>query len=90
MEKIKPFEIIVAQFKVSPETAKYFLGRVQKSFKKQKPPHSLILEFMAGRKFKSLPKPYDIAKLMNENNIWQHPLYPEPLSPEDEKDPYFS
>jgi hypothetical protein len=86
----KPYETIAMRFKVSDESAKYFLGRVQKSFKKVKPPQALILDFMAGLKLKTLPKPYEIAKLMSENDIWQYPLHAEPAAPEDEKDAYFS
>ena len=41
MHKSKPFEIIAVQFRISRESAKYFLIRVQKSFKTEKPPHQL-------------------------------------------------
>jgi hypothetical protein len=39
MNKIKPYEKIASQFQMSKESAKYFLGSVQKSFKTEKPPH---------------------------------------------------
>ena len=40
-KNIKPFEKIASQFQMSQESAKYFLGQVQKSFKKEQPPHKL-------------------------------------------------
>jgi hypothetical protein len=86
MEKIKPFEIIASQFQISKESAKYFLGRVQKSFKKEKPPHQLIIDFMGGQTFESLPKPYQVAKMMNESGVWAYPLNAEPPEPVDEWD----
>ena len=78
MHKTKPFEIIAVQFRISRESAKYFLIRVQKSFKTEKPPHPLILEFMNGQNFESLPKPHQVARMMNERGVWVHPLNPEP------------
>jgi hypothetical protein len=89
MNKAKPFEIISERFQVSKESAKYFLGRVQKSFKKEKPPEKLIIEFMQGKKFASLPKPHHVASLMNESGVWVHPLNAEPPAPEDEEDVHF-
>jgi hypothetical protein len=86
MEKIKPFEIIASRFQVSKESAKYFLGRVQKSFKTEKPPHQLIIDFMGGQTFESLPKPYQVAKMMNEGGVWAYPLNAEPPEPVDEWD----
>jgi hypothetical protein len=86
MEKIKPFEVISSRFQVSKESAKYFLGRVQKSFKKDKPPHQMIIEFMNGQIFESIPKPYHVAKMMNEDGIWKYPLSSEPPEPIDEWD----
>jgi hypothetical protein len=74
MDKIKPFEKIASQFHISQESAKYFLNRVQKSFKTEKPPHKLILEFIEEKKLQSLPEPYDIAALMNESGVWAHAL----------------
>lgn len=90
MHKTKPFELIAVQFRISRESAKYFLIRVQKSFKTEKPPHQLILEFMNGQNFESLPKPHQVATMMNESGIWVHPLNPEPpgLIPSGEEDIY--
>ena len=81
MDKTKPFEIIAARFQISRESAKYFLIRVQKSFKTEKPPHQLILKFMQEKNFDSLPKPYHVASLMNEAGLWSHPLNAEPPDP---------
>ena len=86
MNKIKPFEVIASRFQISKESAKYFLGRVQKSFKTEKPPHQLILEFMGGQTFESLPSPYQVAKMMNEGGVWAYPLNAEPPEVIDEWD----
>ena len=88
MRKTKPFEIIAVQYGISRESAKYFLVRVQKSFKTEKPPHPLILEFMIGQKYELLPEPYQVAALMHEHGIWVHPMNAEPLRPVDEEDLY--
>lgn len=74
MQKIKPYEKIAAQFDVSVESAKYFLGRVQKSFKLEKPPHQLILDFIEAQEFEFLPQPYDVAAMMNESGVWDYAL----------------
>ena len=89
MNKTKPFEVIASRFQISKESAKYFLGRVQKSFKTEKPPHQLIIEFMSGQVFESLPEAYQVAKLMNEGGIWAYPLNAEPRPPIDEEDDLF-
>ncbi len=89
MDKTKPFETIAARFKISKESAKYFLGHVQKSFKTAKPPQALIIEFMAGRKFKSMPKPHEVAKMMNEGGVWVEALNAEPPALVDDDDIYF-
>lgn len=78
MDKIKPFETIASRFQISKESAKYFLIRVQKSFKTEKPPHQLILKFMEEQNFESLPKPYYVAVQMSEAGLWAYPLHPEP------------
>lgn len=78
MNKSKPFELLSVKFGISRESAKYFLIRVQKSFKKEKPPHQLILKFMEEKDFESLPKPYHVAALMNEAGLWAYPLNAEP------------
>jgi hypothetical protein len=88
MDKTKPFEIISARFQVSRETAKYFLIRVQKSFRAEKPPHRLILEFIEGQNFLSLPSPHQVATLLNESGIWDQPLNPAPRTLVDEEDFY--
>jgi hypothetical protein len=88
MDKSKPFEIIAARFQISVESARYFLGKVQKSFKTEKPSHQLIVEFMSAETFETLPKPHQIARLMNERGVWVYALNPEPASPRDEPDLY--
>jgi hypothetical protein len=88
MDKTKPFEKIAARFQISNESAKYFLGQVQKSFKVEKPPHQLILDFMDGQKYEALPKPYHVAKGMNDGGLWVFPMNAEPVDPEDEEDLY--
>lgn len=89
MNKTKPFEIISARFQISGESAKYFLGHVQKSFKTKKPPQQLIIEFMEGENFESLPMPHQVATLMNKSGAWAYPLNAEPPTPVDEADVYF-
>lgn len=74
MDTLKPYQKIASKFQISQESAKYFLGRVQKSFKKEKPPHALILEIMDTHKFDTLPEPYDVALIMHESGIWEHKL----------------
>ena len=86
MDKNKPFEIVSARFQISKESAKYFLIKVQKSFKTEKPPHQLIVDFMSGQTYETLPKPHEVARMMNEAGVWTHPLNPEPPSPVDEED----
>jgi hypothetical protein len=81
MNKTKPFELIASRFQISRESAKYFLARVQKSFKTEKPPHQLILQFMQEKEFETLPKPHHVASLMNEAGLWSYPLNPEPPDP---------
>ena len=81
MDKTKPSDIIAARFQISRDSAKYFLIRVQTSFKTEKPPHQLILKFMEEQDFESLPKPHRVATLMNEAGLWVHPLHAEPPGP---------
>jgi hypothetical protein len=88
MDKVKPFQILAVRFRISRESAKYFLTRVQKSFKTEKPPHQLILKFMEEKNFESLPKPYHVAALMNEAGLWAYPMNAEPRGPVDEEDLY--
>jgi len=74
MSTLKPYQIIASKYQISEESAKYFLGRVQKSFKKAKPPHATILEFIETQNFDSQPDPYDVALLMHESGIWMDDL----------------
>ena len=88
MNKAKPFEILAVRYRISRESAKYFLTRVQKSFKTEKPPHQLILQLMDEKNFESLPKPYHVAVLMNQSGLWGYALNAEPPEPVDEEDLY--
>ena len=84
MDKIKPTEKISLRFQISHESAKYFLGRVQKSFKTKKPSHKLIAEFIDTQDFESLPAPHQLATMMNESGVWVFPLSAKPTAPIDE------
>jgi hypothetical protein len=84
MDKIKPTEKISLRFQISLESAKYFLGRVQKSFKTKKPSHQLVAEFIDKQGFESLPAPYQLATMMNESGAWVFPLNAKPTAPIDE------
>ena len=85
MDTLRPFQKIASKFQISEESAKYFLGRVQKSFKKEKPPHMLILDFIEEQGIDYQPEPYDIASMMHENGLWVHALNsPPPLLLDDE------
>ena len=88
MHKAKPFEEIAAQFDISAESAKYFLGRVQKSFKLEKPPHQLILDFIEAQEFEILLTPYEVAAMMNESGVWDHALKIPPPAIVDDEDLY--
>ena len=88
MNKSKPFEILAVRFQTSRESAKYFLIRVQKSFKTEKPPHQLILDFMDEQRFKFLPKPHRVAAMMNESGVWAYPFHAKPSSSADQEDIY--
>lgn len=83
MDKIKPTEKISLRFQISHESAKYFLGRVQKSFKTKKPSHELIVEFINTQDFESLPAPHQLATMMNESGVWVFPLSTKPSAPID-------
>jgi hypothetical protein len=74
MDKVKPFAMIASQFQISQESAKYFLGCVQKSFKTEKPSHKLILEFIEAQKLESLLTAYEIAAMMKESGVWVYEL----------------
>lgn len=88
MDTKKPYEIIAARFNISNESAKYFLGHVQKSFKAVKPPQGLIIEFMKEQKFKSMPTPYKVAAMLKQAGLWDQPLNAEPPVSQDEPDIY--
>lgn len=85
MTSLRPYQIVASKFHISEESAKYFLGRVQKSFKKQKPPHALILEFIEAQEIESLPDPYDVALLMYESSVWEYALHSPPAILTDEE-----
>ena len=78
MDKIKPFEKIALRFQISQESAKYFLNHVQKSFKTERPPHKLILEFIEAQNLEFLLTPYEVAALMNERGVWAFALVTAP------------
>lgn len=86
MSPLKPYQQIASRFQISQESAKYFLGRVQKSFQKEKPPHALILEFIEARGFDALPEAYDVALLMYESGLWEHALNSAPAVLADEEE----
>ncbi len=86
MTKIKPFEKIAERFQVSSESAKYFLNHVQKSFKKERPPHGLILEFIEAQNIEVLLTPYEVAALMKEKGAWDYELGTAPPVIVDEED----
>ncbi len=88
MDKIKPFEIIAEQFQISKESAKYFLNRVQKSFKLKRPPHKLIVEFVQTQEFEFVPTPYDVASALQESGVWAYELDSPPPVMQDEEDIY--
>jgi hypothetical protein len=71
MNPLKPYQLIASRYQISQESAKYFLGRVQKSFKRERPPHALILEFIEAKGIDTQPEPYDVAFLMHESGIWR-------------------
>jgi len=86
MNTLRPYQLIASKFQISEESAKYFLGRVQKSFKKEKPPHMLILDFIQAQGIDYIPEPYDIAALLYEHGLWVHPLNSPPPLLADEED----
>ena len=76
--KLKPSERISSRFQMSDESAKYFLGCIQKSFKKERPTHKLIVDFIDTQNFELLLTPYEIAAMMNESGTWAFALATEP------------
>jgi hypothetical protein len=88
MDKIKPFEEIARIFQISNESAKYFLNHVQKSFKVERPPHKLILEFVEKQNYDFFPTSYDVASAMKESGVWDYELNSPPAMLSDEEDIY--
>lgn len=86
MDKIKQYEKIASRFQISNESAKYFLNHVQKSFKTERPPHKLIVEFIESQKIEILLTPYEVAEMMNESGVWAFALGTAPPVIEDEED----
>lgn len=86
--KIKPFEEVARIFQISNESAKYFLNHVQKSFKLDRPPHKLILEFVESQNYEFQLTPYDVASAMKESGVWNYDLGSPPPAVEDEEDVY--
>jgi hypothetical protein len=87
MDKTKPFERIAERFRISQESAKYFLNHVQKSFKVERPPHKLIVEFVEAQEIRSLPAtPYEVAALMKEKGVWVYALGSPPPTVVDDED----
>jgi hypothetical protein len=87
-DKTKAFEEIARIFEISNESAKYFLNHVQKSFKVERPPHKLILEFVTAQNYEFKPTPYDVASAMKESGVWDFALGSPPPALEDEEDIY--
>lgn len=87
-DKTKAFEEIARMFEISNESAKYFLNHVQKSFKVERPPHKLVLEFVEKQSYKIKPAPYDVASAMKESGTWNYDLGSPPAVVEDEEDLY--
>jgi len=85
----KPSDQIAERFQISRESAKFFLGRVQKSFKSEKPPQQLIVEFMDDYEYEALPKAWRVAKGMSDSGRWAQPLHAEPVEPGDQTAGYF-
>jgi hypothetical protein len=87
-DKVKPFEEIARMFQISNESAKFFLNRVQKSFKIEKPPHKLILDFVQTQKYEFQPTPYDVASAMKEGGVWSYDKTSPPPELVDDEDLY--
>jgi hypothetical protein len=88
MQKVRAFEQIAQRFQISNESAKYFLNHIQKSFKVERPPHKLIVEFVEKQNYELKPTPYDVALAMKESGIWNYDLGSPPAVVEDEEDLY--
>lgn len=77
-DQIKAFEQVARMFNISNESAKYFLNQIQKSFKTERPPHRLILEFLLKENYPFKPVPYDVASGMKDRRVWEYDLNPPP------------
>lgn len=86
MNALKPYQVLASRFQISEESAKYFLGQVQKSFRKARPPHALVLEFIEAQGIDAQPDAYDVAFLMHESGVWEHELNSAPAIFVDEED----
>ena len=78
MEPIKPIDKIAVRFNLSRESAKYFVSRVQKAFKSEKPSHKVIVDFIDGQDIGSLPQAQKLALLMKEGGLLPYELTTEP------------
>jgi hypothetical protein len=78
MESIKPIDKMAVRFNLSRESAKYYIGRVQKAFKTEKPSHKVIMDFIDGQDVESLPQAQKLAFLMKEVGLWPYELTTEP------------
>ena len=87
-DKAKAFEQVARIFSISNESAKYFLNHVQKSFKLERPPHKLILEFVEKQNYEFQPTPYEVASAMKESGVWKYDINSPPPALEDEEDIY--
>ena len=76
--EIKPVEKIAEQFELSQESAKYYLGNVQKAFKVEKPPYKTIIDFIDAQELTTLPLAAKLALMMKESGVWVHELLNEP------------
>lgn len=74
MNKLKPYQRIASRFRISQESAKYFLNHVQKSFKTERPNHQFILDFIESQGLEILLTPYEVATLLYESGAWVHEL----------------
>lgn len=85
MSTLKPYQRIASLFQISEESAKYFLNHVQKSFKKERPSHKVILDFVETQQLEILLTPYEVASLMFESGVWEYQLgTPPPIVVDDE------
>jgi hypothetical protein len=78
MEPIKPIDKIAVRFNLSRESAKYYVSRVQKAFKAEKPSYEVIMDYIDGQDIESLPQAQELALLMKEGGLWPYELSTEP------------